>query len=112
MRAGGLKHRITLQRYEQSQGPLGEPIKRWVDYATIWAEVKGISGRELLATGSLSSEATVRIWIRYRSDVKQGHRVKYLSPAVSGDIYGIEAALPDNNRTSLELLCKGGVANG
>ncbi len=40
MRAGGLKHRITLQRYEQSQGPLGEPIKRWVDYATIWAEVK------------------------------------------------------------------------
>lgn len=112
MRAGKLRHRVTLQRYEESQGPLGEILKRWVDYATVFAEVKGISGREFLASGSLSSETSIRIWIRFRSDVKQGHRVKHTSSTVDGDIYGIEAALPDNNRTSLELLCKGGIGNG
>lgn len=111
MRAGKLKHRITLQRFEEGYGPLGEPINRWVDYATLNAEVKGISGRELLASGSLAAEATVRMWIRYRSDVRQGHRVKYSSSSVDGDLYGIEAAIPDNDRTCLELLCKGGLTS-
>ncbi|QXD00414.1 phage head closure protein [Klebsiella sp. PL-2018] len=112
MKVGRLKHRVILQRFEEGRGPLGEPLKQWVSYATVWAEVKGISGRELLASGAVTSEATVRIWIRYRRDVKQGHVVRYQSDALNGDVYGITAAIPDNNRTYLELLCKGGTGNG
>lgn len=43
MKPGRLKHRITLQRFESGRGPLGEPVTSWIDYATVWAEVKGIS---------------------------------------------------------------------
>ncbi|HDT3786028.1 phage head closure protein [Enterobacter cloacae] len=111
MKPGRLKHRVTLQRFESGRGPLGEPVTSWVDYATVWAEVKGISGRELATSGSLLSDATLRIWIRFRSDVKQGQRVLCHTSVTGGDVFGIVAAIPDNNRTSLELLCKGGVSD-
>ncbi len=111
MKTGRMKHRVTLQRFEEGRGPLGEPMKRWGDYATVWAEVKGISGRELVSSGSLASEVTLRIWIRFRSDVKQGQRVLCHTSVTGGDVFGIVAAIPDNNRTSLELLCKGGASN-
>ena len=109
MRAGQLKHRVTIQKNEKSQGPLGEPINKWVDIATVWAEVKGIGGRDLIAGGTQFNEATMRIWMRYRPDVTTENRIKFQQTGVMGPYFGIQAVLPDNDRTRLELLCKGGM---
>ncbi len=66
MRAGRLRHRVTIQKNEASRGKFGEVLNNWVDLTTVWAEVQAISGRELVASGAVFSEATVRIWLRYR----------------------------------------------
>lgn len=48
--------RIKATRYDSEfyyqPNPSGGVIQEWYDVATVWAEVKGISGRELIAAGA------------------------------------------------------------
>ncbi|CQR09167.1 TPA: phage head closure protein [Yersinia enterocolitica] len=105
MEPGRFRHRITLQVFrEVGRLDSGQPDQQWVDVATVSAEVKAISGRELIASGAELSEATVRIWMRYRPDVDTAARILF-----RGDIHDIQAVLPDARFTRLELLCKQGV---
>ncbi|SPW64604.1 putative head-tail adaptor [Escherichia coli] len=78
-------------------------------FATVWAEVKGISGRERMTAGAETAQATVRVWIRFRVDVTASSRIRVLTGAYSGnelDIVG--PPVPDGKRTRLEILCKTG----
>ncbi|PHM70028.1 phage head closure protein [Xenorhabdus kozodoii] len=109
MRAGALRDRITIQKNEQTRSPGGSVIKAWVNIAEVWAEVKFISGRELVASGRILSEATVRIWLRYRNDITTTHRIIYQGNSSHSQAFAIVAVIPDPKRTHLELLCKGGV---
>ncbi|MBC8948513.1 phage head closure protein [Xenorhabdus sp. TS4] len=109
MRAGRLRHRVTIQKSEQSRAPSGQVIDKWVDAATVWAEVREISGRERLASGAVFSEATVRIWMRHRDDVTTANIILYDGANTRGTAFDIVAVIPDAKHTRLELLCKGGV---
>lgn len=111
MKAGRLRHQITIQKAEISRDEYGSVITRWVDIATVAAEVKAISGRELMASGMIMSEATVRIWLRYRTDITASHRIVYHKLNTTGTRFGIVAVIPDAKHTLLELLCKGGIFN-
>jgi head-tail adaptor len=57
---------------------------RWEDGETIWAEVKGISGRELVASGAEVAEATIRVWVRFRRDITAANRLKVLTGPFAG----------------------------
>ncbi|WP_272575653.1 phage head closure protein [Providencia sp. PROV273] len=104
MKAGLLRHIVTFQRNELVKLPSGAREKQWVDIATTRAEVKSISGRELLASGAEMSEITVRVWMRFRSDINPACRMVF-----NGLNYDIQSAIPDVKKTRLELLCKQGV---
>ncbi|MBN7843657.1 phage head closure protein [Providencia rettgeri] len=111
MKTGRLRHHITIQKAERRREPSGAVVTEWVNVTTVSAEVKAISGRELMASGMVMSEATVRIWLRYRADITTSHRVVYHKLNTVGDKFGIVAVIPDAKHTLLELLCKGGVFN-
>ncbi|MCE0185922.1 phage head closure protein [Klebsiella pneumoniae] len=111
MRAGKMKRRVTFQKSESHRDQMGQVISVWSDLATVWAEIRAISGRERMSSGALYSEATVRIWTRYRDDITNANRILYCSPNVRGQVYGIVAVIPDVDHTRLELLCKGGIFN-
>ena len=51
MRAGMLRHRVTIQRYELVVDDYGAPLHResWKDVATVWASVEAMSGRDFFA---------------------------------------------------------------
>lgn len=108
MDVGAMRHRITFQSVRLTQGELGEPLRVWCDVATVWAEVKVISGRELLSSGTLYSEATVRIWTRFRTGITTANRIVHKSVSQPGQVYEILAVIPDNRNTRLEILCRGG----
>ena len=113
MRAGKMKHRVTIQENVSRQSPTtGAVIKEWRDVATVWAEVTSISGRELIAAQAELSEVTVRVWIRYRKGLTTKHRLAYTEPGMAQAVYNITAVLPDSDRTRVELLCSGGLNNG
>jgi SPP1 family predicted phage head-tail adaptor len=64
--------------------PSGQVIQVWEDGETIWAEVKGISGRELVASGAEVAEATIRVWVRFRRDITAANRLKVLTGPFAG----------------------------
>ncbi|KAB8157430.1 head-tail adaptor protein [Raoultella ornithinolytica] len=78
MKIGPMRHRITIRNFITTRTPSGQPIEEWSDGATIWAEVKGISGRESLTAGAERADATVRVWVRYRNDISASSRLLVL----------------------------------
>ncbi len=79
---------------------------RW---ETIWAEVKGISGRELLAAGAERADATIRVWVRFRTDISASSRLKVRIGPFKGAVLNVTGPpVPDIKGTRLEILCKQG----
>lgn len=111
MEPGRFRHRITIQNFKTEEMPSGQEKEIWFDVATnIPAEVKGISGRELMASGAEMAEASIRIWLRYRTDISSASRILWSPKGQPQMAYGLAATPIANDKfTRLELLCKGGV---
>lgn len=99
MRAGKLRHRVTIQAPGQTQDPTtGEILHGWVDFATTWASIEPLSAREYIAAQSGQSEITARIVIRYRDGVLPTMRILH-----RGKAYAIHGVLSDV-KSGLEYL--------
>lgn len=109
MQAGRLRDRVTVQNFTAERDTSGQPVETWKNGATIWAEIKGISGRELLAAGAESPEATIRIWTRFRKDITAASRFRVDTGAFKGYVLNIVGPpIPDARGVQLEILCKQG----
>lgn len=102
MNIGKLRHRITLQRQIHAQNDYGAVVTTWQGIATVWAEIKPISGREYFEASQVQSEVTTQIWIRYRDGIEPTMRVAH-----NGKQYEIVSVLNYQglNKT-LQLMCK------
>lgn len=109
MKAGRLRHRVTIQNFTTTRDASGQPIRTWFDAATVWAEVAPISGRELVASGAVSAEATIRVWMRFRRDVSAASRLLCLNGPIKLILDVVGPPIPDGKCTRLEILCKLGV---
>lgn len=102
MEIGKLRHRVTLQKQINAPNDYGATVTKWRDIATVWAEIKPLSGREYFSAQQVQSEVTTQIWLRYRDDVKPTMRVNH-----NGKHYEILSVLNTNGwNTSLQLMCK------
>ena len=103
MRAGMLRHRVTIQRQEIVFGKFGAPLhdKVWENVATVWASLEAMSGREFFASQQVQSEVTHKVTIRFRPGVAADMRIVH-----GGRVFGIVAPLPDNRGTRLVLMCR------
>ena len=111
MRAGRNRHKVLIQNPVTVRQPSGQPKIEWRDGDfPVWAEVKGISGRELVASGAEKAEATVRVWMRYRSDVTASSRIRVITGSYKGQTLDVAGPpIPDEKGSQLEILCKQGV---
>jgi len=108
MRAGLLRHKVTIQSRVESQGSTGEVTWTWEDVATVHAAVEPLTGREAIAAQQVQSEATVKVRIRYREGITTKMRVKHGSR-----YYGIEAVLQMYGEfKEVQLMCKEREADG
>jgi SPP1 family predicted phage head-tail adaptor len=103
MRAGRLRHRITIQEFRVTgRNVIGGEVKDWVNVATVWAGIEPIRGREYLAADQPRAELTHRVPMRYRPGiVPTTMRVKYGSR-----VFDIKSVIdPDERHVDLELMC-------
>lgn len=110
MRAGKLRHRVTIQAPGMTQDPnTGEMLTGWADWATVQASVEPLSAREFIAAQAAQSEVTARIVIRYRDGVLPTMRILH-----RGLIYNIQGVLPDadSGREYITLPVSAGVNDG
>lgn len=94
--AGSLNKRVTFQRKVATQNEWGQPLESWVDFCTVWANIKTKSGSsfanaEQQAGGTEISLTSTSIRIRKRDGIDAAMRVLY-----SARIYDIRAVLPDD----------------
>jgi len=102
MQAGQLRHRIELQSCDGSKNTFGEKEKIWTTYATVWASIEPLRGRELLWAQQISAELTHSILIRYNSDVTVKDRAKM---GVRIFTFNVVKNM-DEKDEMLEILCK------
>lgn len=101
MRAGTLRHRVTIEQQSVSRGTDGEEIVSWVELATVWAAVEPLSGREFFAANQIQSELSHRIRMRHRGDVTPKMRVHW-----DGRLFDVETVIADRTHArELHLMC-------
>lgn len=100
MQAGKLRHRVSLQRRIDGSNGV-EPIVMYGTYATVWAEVTPLAGRDLMIAKQLSAKATGAVKIRYRNDMKITDRISHGGRF----LYVNHIADTDERRRELVLTC-------
>ena len=102
MQAGQLRDRITIQRKTGGTDAWGAPLpEAWADYASLWSNIRFLSGTESIKAGADVSVVSASIRIRWRQDVTAGMRV-----VAGAAVYDIEGVLPGQRREWLDLAVK------
>lgn len=99
MNARMLRHRVTLQTQVDTVDGLGQPSTSWLTTATLWADIRYLSGLSTIKSGADVSIVKVSIRIRQRS-INPGQRFAY-----GNEVFDIEAVLPDGTRQWIDLVC-------
>ena len=107
MRAGQLRHRVTLHRKTEAKGDLGGVTNTWSAYATdVPAAVKPLQGRELTRAAQVHADVSHEVFMRYREDVRPSDRMEF-NPDGTGDSSTLEiiTVIRDERRRLLRLPC-------
>ena len=102
MRAGALRHRITIQSNTDAYDDYGDLSNTWNAGDEIWASVNPISGKEEDLGSELVGVVTHFIKVRYKASVSVANRIVFDSR-----VFQIESVRTWQERNVfLELLCK------
>lgn len=101
MEAGRLTQRVTIQSAGVTRNSIGEEVRSWSDVATVWAEIRPLSARELINAKAAMAQVTTRITIRYRAGLLPSMRVVH-----GTTVYQITEIIDQGMKhETLECLC-------
>lgn len=103
MHVGRMNRRITIQYADGwDVDDEGNAVPKWENFATVWANIRPLRGREYFEAAAANAETTVKMIIRYRDGVTPNMQVIY-----NGEIYRIQAVIDVyEGRKQLELMCR------
>lgn len=91
LKAGRLRHRITIERPLYTQDAAGAGVTTWTVFADdVPAGVSPLSAKEFLAAQQVQSQVVARITTRYRPGLDASMRIRH-----RGAIYNIAGVIPD-----------------
>ena len=99
MRAGQLRHRITIETpVETAETTLGQPVPAWTFFADVFAAVEPVTGSERFASQQMLAGVSHTIRIRYLAGVTVKMR------ATLGSRVFIFSAVLDSREHRRELI--------
>ena len=98
---GEMDKRVQLQSPVVSKDTSGGADKTYTTYATVWARIRSLSGKEFLAAQQVASDISHEITIRKREDVTAADRVQE-----GARFYDIQAPLDSDDGWDSLLMCK------
>jgi len=75
--AGTLKDRVTIQSVTETRSSSGQVNETWGTFATRWASVEPLQGREFFESQQVNADVTTRVRLRYLEGVTPKMRVLY-----------------------------------
>ena len=111
MKAGTLKHRVTIQTPTASQSTsTGEVTRTWATLTTVWARIEPVGSKEGSSRAMAAMpEATHKVTIRYQQDATITAHCRVVYGARVLDIVGPPLNWDEDNRM-LILYCKEAIA--
>ena len=85
-RAGELDQRVELQKEVRVSDGQGGFTREWQAQATVWAQVRPLSGNERAHSERLAAEGGYRVVIRNRDDVNEAWRVYWIDREIGMNI--------------------------
>jgi len=71
-----LRHRVTFQKPTgTTTNSMGENVPAYTDYATVWAAVEPMTGREYAEAQKIRAETTYKVMVRYLAGVTPDMRI-------------------------------------
>ena len=109
MRAGTLRHLVTIEQRSTTPDTYGEPAQTWTTLqANQPASIEPLSGRELVNAQAIQADVTHRLRMRYVAGVHTKHRIVF-----GARIFDIKAVRDvDERGIELEMLCTEGASAG
>lgn len=102
LRAGELRDKVVIQQKTSGTDAWGAPLpEAWADYASLWANIRFLSGTESIKAGADVSVVRASIRIRWRQDVTAGMRV-----IAGAQTFDVEAVLYGPRREYVDLQAK------
>ena len=102
MGAGKLNQRITLIGLAAGTDALGQPLQAWVDFATVWADVRFVSGIETIKAGRETSTSKCSARMRMNKLITRDMRI-----GIGEVTYKIVDIIPDmKTRAYMTLICE------
>ena len=77
--SGKLFHEVTIQSRGDTRNAMGESIASWSTYANTYAEIKDLSGNELVQAAQINSKITTRFIVRWDSGIRATMRIVHKS---------------------------------
>lgn len=77
MRAGKIRHRVSIQRKTISQNSIGEGIESWSELCKRWASIEPASGSEVVIGDQINGTVTHIVTMRYLGGLTSKDRVTF-----------------------------------
>jgi SPP1 family predicted phage head-tail adaptor len=101
MRAGKRRHYIAIEQISQARDARGELTETWSTFASAWAAIEPVRGREYFLAHAENGAADTRISLPYVAGVTRSMRVNH-----DGRLYDIQHVLNiDERNRELNLMC-------
>lgn len=107
MRAGLLRHNVTIKRQDTTNRDASGEASGWVQYVALNASIEPLQGRELVAANAAYGLVTHRVRTRYYPGITSAMRVYY-----GTRFFNIVAPLnTDERNRELVLMCVEGAGD-
>ena len=78
VRAGELRHVLTVQTYSSTRSALGSPVIAWTNKVPdLWGAVRPLSGKEVAEGDQINGRTTHRIQIRAEFAISHDDRIQF-----------------------------------
>lgn len=101
MRAGGLRHRVAIERRTDTPTASGGTVPTWSVYRETRAQFDPLTGREYHASDQLRAETTHKITIRYVDGITESMRVRKVR---DGRLFAITGVVNVQERSRMLVL--------
>jgi SPP1 family predicted phage head-tail adaptor len=107
MKAGMLRHSITIETATETLAASGETTQTWTTFASVRAAIQPANGKETWRAAQVNPTLTHAITIRYLPRVTTKMRIKYIDEITEATRYfGIESIIDtDEKHVELHLMC-------
>jgi len=110
MRAGTLRHKVTIQKLDGTLDAAGVENQTWVDVATVRAAIEPLRGDERFTAQQEVAQVTTRIRTRFLAGVVAKMQVEFIDLAQDPDLtrlYDILSVINVGQRDrEMHLMCK------